>query len=68
MIGDNAKLTVVQVQTGAKSAGEYLYQYRVKDATNTTIHRIGELLRKDRVNELIDWGITVKIVAPPKRK
>ena len=67
MIGDNAKMTVVQVQTGPKRGSDYPFQYRVKDATNTTLHRIGELLRTERVNELITMGITVKIVAAPSR-
>ena len=64
MIGDNAKITVVQIKPGHKPMNESPYPYRVKEATNTTLHRIGELLRKDRVEELIGMGITVKIVAP----
>jgi len=68
MIADNAKMTVVQVQTGPITADDYPYQYRVRDATNTTLHRIGELLRKARVDELISFGITIKIVAPPSSR
>ena len=63
------KMTVEQITVGSVEKRVYPFNYRVRDATNTTLHRIGELLSKETVDELIRMGITVKIVAPsPVRK
>ena len=37
--------------------------YRVISATNTTDHRPGDTLKRDRLDGMIRSGITVKVVA-----
>ncbi|KKL10588.1 hypothetical protein LCGC14_2554340 [marine sediment metagenome] len=68
MIEEGAKLTVEQLRTDIEAMDKYPYPYRVRDATNTTIHKIGELLSTATVDDLISMGVTVKIVAPAKRR
>ena len=63
-----AKLTVEQVWLTIEAQEKSPYPYRVIGATNTTLHVIGELLSKSKVDELIRVGITVKIVAPPSSR